>query len=137
VSCPTTTSCVAVGLAVADGTAKPISLVLTSTHWSLKTVPDTGGAGEPTSLAAIDCASAASCVAAGGSTDSSGATGTAVIDHWDGTSWATRTVDQPSAPVAAFTGIDCGSTSACDAVGSVTEASSHDTDVLVEQGPPT
>ena len=89
ISCVTTTNCTAVGdqRSYATPPEQPGGRTLierwNGAAWSIVTSPN---AGTPSSLAAVACASATTCFAAGNGTAASGAT--ALIERWNGTTWS-------------------------------------------------
>ncbi|MGO9874630.1 MAG: hypothetical protein ACLPVY_12615, partial [Acidimicrobiia bacterium] len=104
VSCPTTTSCFAVGsYSTVDGTTTTLIEAWTGERWSIVASPNTSG-----TLTDVACSSDTSCFAVGSQ----------IIERWDGTSWSvspTPVVD----PSSVFRGVGCASPTNCFAVGNV------------------
>lgn len=86
--------------------------------WSALTPVDPSGA-TSSQLNGVWCTSSTNCEAVGGSD------GAALIERWNGTSWATQTAATPPAGTIshALAGVGCSSSSACTAVGSYDDGS--------------
>ena len=111
VSCPTSTTCVAVG-AGPNGTSIASS-VWNGTSWTALTIssPVIGLAGIP-SLTGVSCASATSCIAVGTDTGP-------IAEQWaGGSSWQQLSVPAPVATYY-FAGVSCVTSTDCVAVGGV------------------
>ena len=122
VSCPTTTSCFAVG---SSGTTALIQRWNGAT-WSIvgspASVPTSGG------LNGVACKFSTSCVAVGtGPT----VTGPAVIERWNGTRWTLESNPLPMPPSSSLSGVSCRAET-CFAVGQYTN-SKGSTVTLVER----
>lgn len=119
VSCPSLTSCVAVG-----GTQKrPVAERWTGTRWSRVRIPEPAQSTDAL-LTAVDCASVRACIAVGAFTTHRVVPGTPVAvtgmaDRWNGKTWTVRRIR-------ALTGhgldsgassVSCASTHVCMAVG--------------------
>ncbi len=115
VSCVTAGRCVAVGGYGTGGSSSEYALadVWNGRAWTPARLPAAGGAS--TSLDAVSCRSAASCVAAG---ESYGGPPAAVIESWNGTAWSAQKVALPGDIGAGPTGVSCPSAGSCVAVGS-------------------
>jgi hypothetical protein len=69
-------------------------------------------------LAAVSCAGITSCVAVGGRSSTSTASGGTLAEKWNGTAWSVVSSPNPAgADGAFFYGVDCTSTTNCLAVG--------------------
>jgi hypothetical protein len=112
VSCPSASSCIAVGSFVdATGATVALSETWNGSQWTLVPVPVPAPAGsEGSNLVALSCTSATACVAVG--TDGSTTAGYSAI--WNGSSWATQPMATGSP---AANGISCTSGDDCEAVG--------------------
>jgi hypothetical protein len=132
VSCPAAHACVAVGR-VPGSVSSPVSLVLTGTTWTAHTVAIAGRSGE---LLGVACRSATSCTAVG---DRSPTTSSQVpaVDHWNGSTWAARTVRAPATAVSSLGGVSSPGTATAYAVGADSAASGQGSKVLVQRGTPT
>jgi hypothetical protein len=114
VSCPSATSCYAVGWTSSGA----LSEHWDGSSWSVQSMP--GGSGSQ--LLGISCSAANACTAVGTDTSS----GTALVERWDGLSWSSQ-----SLPVAVnqLGSVSCVSATSCMAVGyqrisrSITEVS--------------
>jgi hypothetical protein len=107
ISCPTSTFCMAVGVATAGTTNKAIAETYNGKTWSVSHPPTIG---KKTQLSAVDCPTATFCTAVG-----YGAAGP-VAERWNGKSWRVE------APVGVrygggFAGVSCPTTTSCVAVG--------------------
>ncbi|HTJ76387.1 MAG TPA: hypothetical protein VL337_13595 [Acidimicrobiales bacterium] len=78
-----------------------------------------GPAGAPaSSLHAVTCPTATTCLAAGSAIDASGTQHT-LIERWDGSAWSVLpAADPPGATTVSLNGLSCPSTTSCTAVGS-------------------
>jgi hypothetical protein len=111
ISCPSATTCVAVGGA---GSAK-VAAKWDGTNWTIVPVADPG-TGSANFLSGVACSSAVDCFAVGAK---GAAPETTLIEHWDGAKWSI--VASPSvvgAGTSAVTGVTCESPTNCFAVGS-------------------
>lgn len=90
-----------------------------SATWSRLTPVDPSGAVN-SQLGGVACTSSTNCEAVGNSD------GAALIERWNGTSWATQTAATPPAGTVShgLVGVGCSSSSACTAVGSYDDGSS-------------
>jgi hypothetical protein len=111
VSCPSTTSCYAVGNYTPKGSSALDALIehWNGSQWSQQTAPDPRGT-EFDELIDVSCPSAKFCVAVG--LDGSGA----LIERWNGHSWSATTPKASSS--AMLSGVSCPSATSCFAVGS-------------------
>jgi hypothetical protein len=96
-----------------------------SAAWTVSPTPNVAGAND-TSLNAVDCTSANSCMAVGGTIICNDApfctvnpTYSTVAEHWDGTSWKIVPTPDPfsSTPIS-LNGVSCPRPNVCFAVGS-------------------
>ena len=119
VSCPTTTSCVAVGYWDQGLGTSPVPL---AEQWNGSSWASTGAAlpagAEAGETAYVSCASSTSaCEAAGQFYAGGGAA--SLAEGWNGTSWTVQSTPNPSGAVDSyFDGISCSSSTACVADGS-------------------
>jgi hypothetical protein len=118
VSCPTATTCVAVGN---DG-SENVAYLWSGGKWTAQT-PDAAG-----QLYSVSCASATSCVAVGSQNPPEGYP---ISVTWNGTDWTRQPVSLPSGSQGNFYWVSCGSADACQAVGYYMP-SSDQTDALAE-----
>jgi hypothetical protein len=125
VSCPSPSSCVAVGRTSKDfygasSTYKTLTVRWNRRAWSIVPSPNAAhGAGE---LASVSCVSDRACVAVGNASEFSQQQ--SLIDSWNGTTW-TRVVnaDPASATHSALAGVSCTSPTSCVAVGTASGTS--------------
>ncbi len=115
VSCPATTTCVAVGYT--GGGAGPAHLLTeqwNGTIWTKTARPTPVGA-TFAQLSGVSCASLSSCIAVGTYSTASGRH--PLAERWNGTSWSILPTAAPPAGAGGFAGVDCSSAAACTAVG--------------------
>ena len=119
VSCPSATSCFAVGSYSTATTDKTFVQRWNGSSWSIVATPIPSGALFE-NLAGVTCTSPASCYAVGGyvSNSTAGFTFGTLVEYWNGTSWSIVSSPNPSSPsFAALTGVACSSATDCEAVG--------------------
>jgi len=118
VSCPTASSCEAAGTynLQSTGTAVTVAEVWNGTAWAVQHSPNpTASLGS--SLAGVWCTAANSCTAVGNFTTT--ATGRALAEVWNGTSWTLQSTPNPGGMANnVLTGLSCGALRTCTAVGS-------------------
>jgi hypothetical protein len=123
VSCPSSTSCAAVGATgqvQSNGTLviSAFAEVLSGSAWTLTSVPMP--AGQQSALFAPSCTSPTSCVAVGGvgplHTDNDAHAAAAV---WNGSAWKVKVLTPPAGQGSSLEGIDCVTATNCVAVGTV------------------
>ena len=125
VSCPSSTSCTAVGTHGTETFAESWN----GTSWSIASTPNPAGA-EKSYLEAVSCTSASACTAVGYYTyPVKGESATeevkkALAMRWNGSSWSLQTVANPSGfkNWGGFADVACASASSCTAVGSYASA---------------
>ena len=117
VSCPSTTSCTAVGFYTSgSGSEMTLAERWNGRGWAIQATPNPAGA-TASVLSGVSCVSTSSCTAAGYYASGSGSDVT-LAERWDGTSWAIQSTPNPSGATASLlTGVSCASTTACTAVG--------------------
>ncbi len=112
ISCPTTSSCMAVGHDVAE--------FWNGSTWASEPLASPGGGRTP-ALAAVSCTAADDCTAVG--LAGNPASTTTLAELWNGTSWAIQPTPNPAGQQsAALAGVSCRSAANCTAVGSATTA---------------
>lgn len=123
VSCVSATFCMAVGSTDngLDGAQQPLGLETSAERWdgSTWTVIPTPAAGPNPALEAVACASATFCVAVG-ETAGQGfyvRNARALVEAWNGVSWAIQPTPAGSVPGSGLSGVSCVSSSFCIAVG--------------------
>jgi hypothetical protein len=114
VSCPSSTSCSAVGYLYSNltGTDTTLAQSWEGTSWIVQPTVNPP-ATQMNVLRAVSCLSASSCTAVG--YYESGANLTPLAEHWNGTSWSQQRTPASSSP--GFNAISCVSSSFCIAVG--------------------
>jgi hypothetical protein len=124
VSCPSPTTCFAVG----GYLAQPVPYTVVGrvlveswngSRWSIQPAPSP--ARNPLYLAGVACASTASCIAVGwGSNDT---TGHALAESWNGSHWKIQPLPHSAGETPAnLSGVACPSRTACTAVGFSTDS---------------
>jgi hypothetical protein len=114
-SCPSATSCTAVGYMSASNTAEPFAERWNGSIWKSEAVPEPSGTSGGI-LNSVSCVSAADCVAVG-LIGQAGAP-QALAYRWNGKSWAQQTLPAPAgAGNIQLNGVSCISGSSCTAVG--------------------
>jgi hypothetical protein len=112
VSCPTTTTCMAVGnYTNAAGRSLPYSALRTNGMWHVQAVPTVRGRAS-TTFQAVSCPTAAGCVAVGDA-DTPGFT--AFAEQYAGGRWTLQRI--AAEPQSAFFSVSCLAKSHCVAVG--------------------
>ncbi|HEV8064538.1 MAG TPA: hypothetical protein VGP46_06890, partial [Acidimicrobiales bacterium] len=108
VSCPSPSSCVAVGSG--DG-GVAISYSESRTGWRLQAMKDVSGFDSPASVA---CVSPSDCEAVGNGLGAD----LPFAQHWNGKAWTLQRVPQTNAAVENLSGVACPAANDCEAVGS-------------------
>ncbi len=115
VSCPSTTSCYAVGYYLTGSTPNQTLVEhWDGANWSIVTSPNRRGA-TGSYLSSVACPSTTLCYAVGDWT-----TTTAhwtLIERWNGRSWAVLASANPSGSISLLSAVSCASTTDCNAVG--------------------
>jgi hypothetical protein len=127
VTCPSASSCVAVGSYTDSAGSQGLVETLTGATWTATKLPQPArAAGPQVELASVACATASSCVAAGSYTDSSDVLH-ALLAARSGTAWTATTAPQPpDAATPAMSYLDsvaCTRASSCLAAGSYNDSS--------------
>jgi hypothetical protein len=111
VSCPSATSCTAVGAA-----SGALAVRWNGTSWQSQMTPKPA-AGTAFTLTAVSCPSTTDCTAVGQYINSAGFA-RVLADHWNGSSWTVQSIPTPSAGQQLdVSGLSCASTDACMMVG--------------------
>ncbi|HEX9032603.1 MAG TPA: hypothetical protein VF834_12215 [Streptosporangiaceae bacterium] len=124
VSCPSATSCMAVGYYLdSAGLTVPLAETWNGTSWQQQTVPSPAGGRSP-GLDGVSCISASFCEAVG-ITDEPGYTdSTAFAETWNGSSWSLQAVPSPAGATGVLLkAVSCASATFCEAVGSYLSSS--------------
>jgi hypothetical protein len=120
-TCVNGSDCWAVGAVVASGTGNPTGTLVEhwdGTGWSPVPSPSPSGPGVVGAiLTSVSCASAASCVAVGYSTDANGVNLSSVIEQWNGSTWSMVSVPSTGQPYEQLLAVRCVSAGDCWAVG--------------------
>jgi hypothetical protein len=121
VSCTAPTSCEAAGQTPgSNGNPTPLAEAWDGSAWTIQSAPAPANS-QSSLLAAVSCTSATSCTAVGQDQSTAVANfGTAqtLAEVWDGTAWTIATTPDPSSTEQnLLTGVSCGASNACTAVG--------------------
>ncbi len=111
VSCPSDTTCTAVG-SYTNSAGAQVALAETwdGTAWTIQNTPNPSGASSST-LNGVSCTSPTACTAVGSYTNSAGAQ-LALAEAWNGTSWTIENTDGGG-----LSSVSCPTATACVAVG--------------------
>jgi hypothetical protein len=113
VSCPSSTTCMAVGGFDTDVNAESaLAELWNGSRWSIEQVPSPqSAAGDaPLVLNAVSCTAESACTAVGTAT---------LIAQWNGSAWSSQEAPSPGDAIAVgLNGVSCASSVACTAVGS-------------------
>ena len=121
VSCPSITSCTAVGSMNSD----PIDQFTLAEHWNgstwaVQTTPNPSGTW--LQLTAVSCASTRVCTAVGFYTDGAGVVSN-LVERWSRGSWSIQSAPPPAGATASkLASVSCASITACTAVGNYTNS---------------
>ena len=112
VSCPSVTSCTAVGRGRA-----PLAEHWDGTKWAIEPVPFPAGSSNAQPHA-VSCASSTSCTAVGLYYEPQNDNELPLAEHWNGTSWTVQQIPLPAGAYEAdLTGVACPGATQCVAVG--------------------
>ena len=118
VSCPSATSCTAVGAAEnhSSGTLRSLVERWNGKTWTLVASPNPTG---PAVLYAVSCPTATNCTAVGNVNNTASTVSKTFIERWNGQSWAIVPSPTPTLfPFAGLSGVSCLTATNCTAVGS-------------------
>ena len=129
VSCPSSSSCIAVGTNGEEAAAETWN----GKEWSSAgVVARPSGAKEESTLSGVSCISAGACTAVGYYVNSSG-TKVTLAERWNGTEWSVQSTPNPTGALRSYLeGVSCTSSTACTTVGYYQGSSGEDT-MLVER----
>jgi hypothetical protein len=117
VSCPTATTCIAVGYAFYANTNGPLAELWNGSAWRVLPNPHTSGALVP-SYASVSCTSESSCMVAGSLSNGMGQLLDPFAAWWDGSTWSTQTLPLPAGGgFPGFSAVSCAAPDSCVAVG--------------------
>ena len=120
ISCPSATSCYAVGASEAtNGYLRTFIAKWNGSSWGAQNAPTTAGTGD-TILYAVSCDAATSCFAVGSHSASGGTAANTFIARVNGGTWGPST--SPSSAFSGLTSVSCASASSCFALGHATSA---------------
>jgi hypothetical protein len=118
ISCPTETSCFAIGTSTYQPGSGPVlgKTIIerwNGTTWALVKSTNAAASG----FTGVSCASATTCFAVGTSSVTGGTTRKLLAKRWTGTTWSTISLPVPSPKSSTLTAISCPSANRCFAVG--------------------
>ena len=117
VSCPSSSSCTAVGdFTKGSGVAVILAEHWDGSRWAIQATPNPRGA-RLSVLASVSCSSRSACTAVGQAVSNQGAS-TPLAERWDGTRWRIQATPNPPQGGGGLSGVSCTSASSCFAVGS-------------------
>ena len=127
VSCVAANMCEAVGDWLAPGGELPRPLTLAEVWkgkaWALQPTPSPHALPD-SGLTGVSCTSASFCSAVGSNFDPVSAVSATLAERWNGTSWSVQSTPSPAGgSFTALNGVSCTTTTACEAVGTVQQAS--------------
>jgi hypothetical protein len=127
VSCVAANRCEAVGDWLAPGGELPRALTLAEvwngTAWTTQPTPNLHALPN-NDLAGVSCPSARSCTAVGSNFDPVSAASATLAEQWNGTSWSLQSTPRPrSATFMALNSVSCAAANACEAAGTLQQAS--------------
>jgi hypothetical protein len=120
VSCNAASSCEAVGqMPGPNDETVPLAEAWNGSAWTIQPAPGPANS-RGSSLASVSCAAAGSCAAVGTYQSSSGPSFgklQTLAEVWDGTTWSIPPTPDPSTGQNILSGVSCGASNACMAVG--------------------
>jgi hypothetical protein len=112
VSCPSPTTCVAVG----DSSYSSFAEIWSSGQWTIQDTPTPPGATN-TALASVSCTSPTACIAVGNWTNAS-ENAQPLAERFDGSDWSIQNTPTPAGAFSSgLASVSCASASVCTAVG--------------------
>ncbi|HEX7245257.1 MAG TPA: PKD domain-containing protein [Solirubrobacterales bacterium] len=118
VSCPTSTTCVAVGSYQSAGTERTLAVHLVDGAWTIHETPNPGTQ-VLTDLAQVSCSSPSQCSAVG--YFQSGPSLVTLAERWNGVKWVSQSTPTPQGE-GAFSGVSCATAGSCTAAGTYYES---------------
>jgi hypothetical protein len=125
VTCPSATSCIAVGYYSNNDFTRTLAERWDGTSWSIMSTPNPAAGSRIATLADVSCATATNCFAVG-SFETATFVDKTLVEHWDGTSWSiVGSPNQSGADATGLSAVSCASTTRCEAVGSSTSGATN------------
>ena len=133
VSCTSASACTAVGsYSSVNAPERILAEGWNGAAWTIQAPPNPSGS-PSTSLSAVSCAGATTCIAVGDYHDPATATLMTLAERWDGTAWTIQPTPNPAGSGASsLVGVSCASATSCVAVGSSRVGAFGDTVPLAE-----
>jgi hypothetical protein len=122
ISCPTVNSCEAVGTLYGQGNPQTLAETWNGSTWTVQPTPNPS-VSQGSSLSGVWCTSASSCTAVGQYQYSNLSLFHTLAEVWNGQAWSLRsTPDNRNAGQNLLSGVSCGASQACTAVGQTRDA---------------
>ncbi len=121
VSCPTTSSCTAVGFNHEVEEETTLAERWNGIEWQTLSTVELGGTHPTNRLEAVSCDSPSACMAVGGHLAKFGTEyhWGPLAERWNGSAWSLQAIPEPAASEeASLSGVSCASADSCTAVGS-------------------
>jgi hypothetical protein len=131
VSCPSTTTCLAVGDPRINGANANLAERWNGATWSVVPTPQPGDGSQ---LHGVSCPSTTACTAAGSYEGGTHGPVLLQIAQWNGTRWRSELITSPSSTFNSLSAVSCPSTTVCVAVGSFSDASDGGAQVTLAEG---
>jgi PKD repeat protein len=138
VSCPTMSSCTAVGFNHEVEEETTLAERWNGIEWQVLSTVELGGTQPTNRLEAVSCNSPSACMAVGGHLSKFGSAyhWGPLTERWNGSAWSLQAIPEPSASEeASLSGVSCASVNSCTAVGNYRQiaGSGNYTEVLGER----
>ncbi len=132
VSCVSPNSCLAVGSSGSLGNwGRRLAERWNGSSWSIENTPAPAAA-TSSAFGGIACASASNCTVVGAWGSGGQPPGTALIEHWNGTSWSIPALPLPPDSSSSLASVSCAGPSECKAVGASTDNNTGNQLPLIE-----
>jgi Bacterial Ig-like domain (group 3) len=115
VSCPSASSCTAVGSNVERASLPTLAESWSGTSWSLQSTPNPAGAAS-SSLVAVSCPALGDCTAVGSYDARNGPSPLTLAEHWSGTRWTIEATPPAGSRSDQLSDVSCDG-DGCEAVG--------------------
>lgn len=125
-SCVSSSSCTAVGIAFEDSPVQTLVVSWDGSRWSIVESPNASTSTDE--FDGVSCVSSSFCVAVGSTWSDSGPG--LLIESWDGSTWSIAECSHPG--LAMLSSVSCVSSSSCVAVGFFAAPSTFVTEALVQ-----
>jgi hypothetical protein len=131
VTCLTATSCEAVGELVNGGSPLTLAEAWNGSTWTVQPTPNPSAFNVNT-LSSVSCTAADACTAVGDSSTTSFVPSQTLAEVWNGMAWTLQTTPNRASPAPNFlTGVSCGASQVCTAVGDSQNAAEVETTLIL------